>query len=530
MPNSLSDNVARLRAAKTAIGNAIVKRGGEIGENDGLEDFPQAILDIPKTGYEHGGVNFFDLDGIILHSFTSEEFLKLTEMPENPDHTYEWLVAQGWNWTLADAKAYVAKYGALNIGQHYTTPDDKTAIDVHLPEGCLNPQLGLFVNGSVRVEWGDGTEDTLTNTGMKYTYASHQYAEPGQYYILLTVTGSAEIKSTNGANVFFCKGGKGTGKPGNESKAYSNCIVDVHLGANIDIGKFAFFRCYSMKHISIPSTVRSINESSFRWDSTLESIVIPHGVTELGANTFEGCYGMRFLSVPNTIESIGDRCFAECYSLICATFPETMTSVGSSAFADTPSCDVLLTPGADAIPYEFIIRNRTMAAFSVPEGVTALGDYAFSNAYGLKDITLPSTLLSAGVSCFTDCQALNSISIPDTFTTLGESMFNNCTALQQVNIPSGATTIPTKCFRQCYSMTKIEIPASIETIAAEAFTTCSGLGIIKFLGSTPPTVANANAFTSLEYSCKLLVPEGSLAAYTSAQNYPDPTKYTYEEY
>jgi hypothetical protein len=79
-------------------------------------------------------------------------------------------------------------------------------------------------------------------------------------------------------------------------------------------------------------------------------------------------------------------------------------------------------------------------------------------------------------------------------------------------------------------MTKIEIPSSIETIAAEAFTTCSGLGIIKFLGSTPPTVANANAFTSLENSCRILVPEGSLAAYTSAQNYPDHTKYTYEEY
>lgn len=74
-------------------------------KNDGLEDFPQAILDIPKTGYEHGGVNFFDLDGIILHSFTSEEFLKLTEMPENPDHTYEWLVAQGWNWTLGRCKS-----------------------------------------------------------------------------------------------------------------------------------------------------------------------------------------------------------------------------------------------------------------------------------------------------------------------------------------------------------------------------------------------------------------------------------------
>lgn len=194
----------------------VVSNGALIAQTSGLvtknsivdtTTINQLIVDVPRNGYQHGGVNFFDVDGTVLYAYTPEEFAELEEMPPNPDRTWDWLVAQGWNWTLADAKAYVAAYGALNIGQHYISPDDKTAFNVILDEGCLNPQLGLYVNGSVLIEWGDGTTDTLTgNSTNTYVYATHTYAEPGQYYILLTVTGKAIIK---GQQKIFCKAGVG---------------------------------------------------------------------------------------------------------------------------------------------------------------------------------------------------------------------------------------------------------------------------------------------------------------------------------
>ena len=56
-----------------------------------------------------------------------------------------------------------------------------------------------------------------------------------------------------------------------------------------------------------------------------------------------------------------------------------------------------------------------------------------------------------------------------------------------------------------------------------------GLKELHFKPTTPPAVANANAFTGLPTDCVIYVPTGKLSAYTSAQNYPSSASYTYVE-
>lgn len=53
MPNTLEENVNRVKAAKTAIANAITAKGGTVGANDGLEDFAADIATIPSGGGEY---------------------------------------------------------------------------------------------------------------------------------------------------------------------------------------------------------------------------------------------------------------------------------------------------------------------------------------------------------------------------------------------------------------------------------------------------------------------------------------------
>ena len=59
-------------------------------------------------------VEFIDYDGDVVDSYTAAEFAELTALPPNPTH--EGLIAQGWNWSLADAKSFVATYGRITIG------------------------------------------------------------------------------------------------------------------------------------------------------------------------------------------------------------------------------------------------------------------------------------------------------------------------------------------------------------------------------------------------------------------------------
>ena len=60
-------------------------------------------------------VNFYDYDGTLVTSYTKTEFLSLSAMPDNPSH--DGLTAQGWNWSLNDAKTYVTANGKLDVGQ-----------------------------------------------------------------------------------------------------------------------------------------------------------------------------------------------------------------------------------------------------------------------------------------------------------------------------------------------------------------------------------------------------------------------------
>lgn len=65
---TLEENVNRVKAAKTAIGNAITAKGGTVGANDGLEDFASDIATIPSGG---GGANFVTREVDFVNNTTS---------------------------------------------------------------------------------------------------------------------------------------------------------------------------------------------------------------------------------------------------------------------------------------------------------------------------------------------------------------------------------------------------------------------------------------------------------------------------
>lgn len=115
-----------------------------------------------------------------------------------------------------------------------------------------------------------------------------------------------------------------------------------------------------------------------------------------------------------------------------------------------------------------------------------------------------------------------------TDTSLGASAFNGAYALSKIDIPN-IVTIGNSAFSNCSGLGSVVIPASCTSIGASAFSGCTSLREIHFKASIPPTLSDRNVFTSLSTSCKIYVPTGSLAAYTTATNYPSSSAYTYEE-
>ena len=341
------------------------------------------------NGYGGGGtisvikkdVNFIDYDGTILHSYTASEALALTALPENPSH--DGLTAQGWNWSLSDMKSQVTEIGKCDIGQMYITDDGKTRIYVHFEEGRSSPYLGIGVDGSVEVDWGDGSNtETLTGTSLtNETTAQHIYVS-GSYVIKLTVvSGSFSFFGVNNASHILKKS---TLPTANISKVYANAVQKIELGNGITkIGGYAFNSCSSLSSITIPAGVTSIEGYAFVNCSSLSSITIPAGVTSIGSYVFSSCSSLSSITIPAGVTSIGNNAFYAC-SLSSITIPAGVTSIGGYAFY---TC-------------------RSFSSITIPDGVTSIGSYAFSSCVTLSNITISARVTSIGTNAFNNCYGM----------------------------------------------------------------------------------------------------------------------------
>ena len=506
---TIADRLERMINAKEDIDTAVIEKGGIVTK--GLENSADDIMTIPNGGgssSSHNDVNFYDYDGTIVQSYSADDFANLSELPANPTH--EGLTAQGWNWSLANAKTYVASYGKLNIGQMYVTSDGKTRIYISLPEGRTSPILQLYLNDNsfLDIDWGDGTHSMFSAITADYKSERHEYSTSGDYVIAITVVSGGFVLQSSSTSIssILWDENNNTNSP---DRAYNNAIKKIEIGDGVtSIGDCAFYYCHSLSSITIPETVTSIGNNAFQNCYSLSSITIPETVTSIGANTFAYCYSLSSITIPETVTSINDNAFYNCHSLSSITIPDSVTSIFNKAFAYCYS----------------------LSSITIPDGVTSIGNNAFQNCYSLSSITIPDGVTSIGNNAFQFCSSLSSITIPDSVTSIGNSAFNSCYSLSSITIPDGVTTIGNSAFQNCYSLSSITIPDGVTSIGQQAFQNCSYMSYIKFESTTPPTVSNSNAWSGVSTSTKILVPTGTLNTYKTAKNYPNPSTYTYEEY
>lgn len=270
--------------------------------------------------------------------------------------------------------------------------DGKTRVYIHLEDGRLSPMLGICPNGTVTVDWGDGTTpDTLTGTSVttvKWT-PTHNYAAAGDYVISLTVDGSAGLYGVDATNEYSCLL-RYKAVADSRNNVYGKAIRKVEIGNGItDINSYAFKNCYGLKSITISDTVSSIGDDVFMYCHSLSNVSLPNEITSIGSSIFLGCDALLNISLPNNITYISQNMFNGCYSLQKIEIPDTVTSIKKNAFY-----------------YCYSLSNIT-----IPHRVTSLDAYAFGYCHGIKyyDFTaltaipkLGTTNVLAGIS--DDCE------------------------------------------------------------------------------------------------------------------------------
>jgi len=232
---------------------------------------------------------------------------------------------------------------------------------------------------------------------------------------------------------------------------YSASITTVTIEENITrIGDYAFASCINLQKVTLPDSLEIIRDYAFHYCNILTEIEFKEKLYYIGAWAFNHCLSLTSISLPDSVTHIGAYAFRECISLETAEISKGVSYIDNNAFY---SCVVLNSinvhednqyyASVDGVLFDKNItklinypEGKAESAYSVPETVKAIGDYAFFYRDNLESIVLPKGLETIGYDAFGYCMKLAEIEIPASVTQIDEYAFFDCFSLAKATFYS----------------------------------------------------------------------------------------------
>ena len=312
--------------------------------------------------------------------------------------------------------------------------------------------------------------------------------------------------------------------------AFAGCfnLASVTIADSVtNLGSDAFAGCYGLVQMPLSSGVVSIGDFAF-WECTnLSSVWIPSGVTNIGKYVFGGCLSMTGIGVdpasafyssrdgvlfnrsqsllieypcakagsyvvPSGVAGIGKMAFFGCVNLTDVSIPASVTMIEVRAFGACPKLTAItvadLNPAYRSFGGVVYDASRTTlvafpsgrdGSFSIPAGVTNIGESAFSVCDQLSGVTIPDGVVSIGPFAFPSCDGLTDITLPDSVTMLGDGAFVDCQGLKNASLGQSLISLGNLAFASCFSLTNIILPSSLTSIGDQAFASCKSLTSVR---------------------------------------------------
>ncbi|MBO5831047.1 MAG: leucine-rich repeat domain-containing protein [Alistipes sp.] len=264
------------------------------------------------------------------------------------------------------------------------------------------------------------------------------------------------------------------------------------------IGNYAFTECNNLRHIAIPQHVTSIGESAFHGCEALTSATIPEGVVEIKNFAFGKCAALESITIPGSVEKIWEYAFWGCTNLKSLTIGcdielisteilkgiESLTlldsaTISQSAIAECVNLKSISGKYASEDGMSIILDGKLIAfvgenvdEYSIPEGVTAIGERVFAGCTTLSHITIPGSVTEIGANAFKDCSGLRKLTLGCDITLIDSTVRSN---IEEVVLLESITTLGDRAFFGFNKLATATLPSSIVQVSEWAFDGCANL-------------------------------------------------------
>ena len=161
------------------------------------------------------------------------------------------------------------------------------------------------------------------------------------------------------------------------------------------------------------------NAPWYNYRGIIESVIINEGVTSIGAYAFQNCTALTLVELPDSLEHLGGYTFENCDSLISLKLPLNTKTVGFAVFRGC-NIDSLYFEGTindwlqlDLSSGGFLfyvdslyISGELIENLAIPDGVSSIQGWAFSQYSKLKSVVIPASVTEIGDEAFYNCNNL----------------------------------------------------------------------------------------------------------------------------
>ena len=169
-----------------------------------------------------------------------------------------------------------------------------------------------------------------------------------------------------------------------------------------------------------------------QYQNIVDKIEIKSGINEITNCAFYKCNSLKTISIPNTVTNISTNAFNDCSSL-----EKIIVEENNQKYISIEG--VLYNKDKTKIIHYPV--NNSINNYTIPNSITSIESYKFRGCGSLTTIEIPDSVTSIGSSAFSGCISLTNIEIPNSVTSIGEDAFSGCSSLMNITIPNSVKSI-----------------------------------------------------------------------------------------